>query len=154
MLRVQRSAICWALEWLKENNKKYYGDIVIEWSHLDDLPEDRVPEAVLAAICYEEDESMADNEYSGYVPGSYSLNNPEAEGVLSVEDTRGEEETDQEDVILLQHLGVMDNNLSKVLSDELMKWGLHNLEGRLGDTLEFGYAIQYGGLVNTFSQPP
>ncbi|KAG8791563.1 hypothetical protein FRC12_008789 [Ceratobasidium sp. 428] len=80
MLRVQRSAIRWALEWLKENNKKYYGDI----SRLDNLPEDHVPEAVLAAICYEEDESMTDDEYSGYVPGSYSLNNPEAEGTEAV----------------------------------------------------------------------
>lgn len=45
----------------------------------------------------------------------------------------------------------MDNDLSKVSSNELMAWGLHNLWQ--GQT-EGGYAIRHGAPVNTFGQPP
>ncbi|KAG8734651.1 hypothetical protein FRC10_011592 [Ceratobasidium sp. 414] len=59
------------------------------------------------------------------------------------------------DVIPLQFLGVMDNDLSKVSSDELMNWGLHNLQKHANDPCdEPGYAIRYGAPVNTFGQPP
>ncbi|KAG9125041.1 hypothetical protein FRC07_009215 [Ceratobasidium sp. 392] len=141
MLRVQHKAIRKALEWLKENNKKYYGDIVIDESLLEALPENNVPPEVLGGIRYEEDESMAEGEYTGYAPESYFANNGDTEAVSLVEDTRGDEESDNADVIPIQYLGVMDNDLSKMRSDKLLRWGLHNLEGRIDDPEEPGYAI-------------
>jgi hypothetical protein len=49
----------------------------------------------------------------------------------------------------------MNNNLSKVTSDELMGWGLDNMQRRANSSHdEFGYAIRPGAPVNTFGQPP
>ncbi|KAG9124525.1 hypothetical protein FRC07_011299, partial [Ceratobasidium sp. 392] len=155
MLRVRRSRVANALKWLKEHNKKYYGDIVISDARLEALPVDGVPDAILAGIRYEDDESMADNEYRGYVAESYFADNADVEAVSSVENYRSEQEGDNPDVVPLQSLGVMDNDLSKVSSSELMEWGLRNTQRPTSNPYdEFGYAIRYGAPVNTFGQPP
>lgn len=65
--RVRRHHISRALIWLKENNPKYYGDIVISGSELDQLPEDDVPDEILIAIRQSTDEGLIDQESSGYV---------------------------------------------------------------------------------------
>ncbi|KAG8720194.1 hypothetical protein FRC09_009959 [Ceratobasidium sp. 395] len=145
MLRVRRNAIENALIWLQKNNPKYYGDIKIDKTRLRDLPSDGVPEAILAGIRYKTNEAMADEEHQGYVPESYYSDNADTE----------DEECDDGDVIPLQHLGVMDNDLTKMPTDELLKWGLRNMEGSVDVShQEPGYAIQYGAPVNTFGQPP
>jgi len=56
-----------ALAWLKENNPKYYGDIVISADELNQLPEDDVPDEILGVIRQSTDEGLVDQESSGYV---------------------------------------------------------------------------------------
>ena len=65
--RVRRHHVCRALKWLKANNPKYYGDIVISQSQLDQLPEDDVPDEVLGVIRQSNDQGLVDQESSGYV---------------------------------------------------------------------------------------
>jgi hypothetical protein len=80
MLRVRRSAIVDALTWLRKHNKKYYGDIIIDQGRLAALPIDDVPDAIKAGIRYETNESMANDEYHGYVPESYFADHADIEG--------------------------------------------------------------------------
>lgn len=65
--RVWRHHVSRALTWLKENNPKYYGDIVISAGELDQLPEDDVPDEILGVIRQSTDEGLVDQESSGYV---------------------------------------------------------------------------------------
>ena len=65
--RVRRHHVSRALTWLKENNPKYYGDITIGTSELDQLPEDDVPDEILGVIRQSTDEGLVDQESSGYV---------------------------------------------------------------------------------------
>ncbi|KAH9971531.1 hypothetical protein BGW80DRAFT_1127694, partial [Lactifluus volemus] len=46
MFRVRRHAVLSALIWLKRNNPGYYGDVVIDASRLDKLPDDGIPEEI------------------------------------------------------------------------------------------------------------
>ncbi|KAG8690963.1 hypothetical protein FRC09_011779 [Ceratobasidium sp. 395] len=154
MLRVRRWAIGDALTWLKEHNKKYYGDIVIDQDRLNALPPDGVPEVISEGIRYEPDQSMANDEYHGYKPDSYFSDQADVEAVTSVEDDPSADDNGGPDVIPIQYLGVMDNDQSKVPSDELMGWGLDNMIRHSDDTREPGYAIRHGAPVNTFGQPP
>jgi hypothetical protein len=54
-------------------------------------------------------------------------------------------------VVPLQYLGVMDNDITKIPSSDLMTWGLRNLYQR---TEEDAYAVRHGAPVSTFGQPP
>jgi hypothetical protein len=76
--------------------------------------------------------------------------------VSSVDESNNEEWNNGDpDVVPLQYLGVMDNDLSKVSSNDLMEWGLQNMQKDANSSYnEFGYAIRYGAPVNTFGQPP
>ncbi|KAG8732914.1 hypothetical protein FRC10_000535 [Ceratobasidium sp. 414] len=105
--------------WLKEHNKKYYKDIIIDDGHLAALPVDGVPDVIKAGIQYETNESMVNDEYHGYVPESYFADHADIE-VSSVEDNINKGNNNSLDVIPLQYLGVMDSDLSKVLSNKLM----------------------------------
>ncbi|KAG8786677.1 hypothetical protein FRC12_016382 [Ceratobasidium sp. 428] len=154
MLRVRRDAIERALIWLQKNNR-YYRDIKIDGTRLDALPDDAVPELVQAGVRHEANKAMAEDEHQGYAPDSYFTDNADEEAVpLTKNDAEGEDHGGP-DIIPLQHLGVMDNDLSKVSTEEFIKWGLGNMEGKVnGSHQEPGYAIQYGAPVNTFGQPP
>ena len=66
--RVRRKVVHDALLWLKENNPKYYGDIQISDSHLEELPEDNVPEEIMSIIRQSDDVGMVEQESAGYVP--------------------------------------------------------------------------------------
>jgi hypothetical protein len=57
-----------ALQWLKANNPKYYGDIEISTSHIQDLPEDDVPGEILGLIRQSTDTGIIDQESDGYLP--------------------------------------------------------------------------------------
>ena len=65
--RVRRYHVARALKWLKTNNPKYYGDVVINQQQLDQLPEDDVPDEILGLIRQSDDMGLVDQESSGYV---------------------------------------------------------------------------------------
>ena len=74
--RVRRKVVHDALLWLKENNP-YYGDIEVSVPHLEELPEDDVPEEITDIINQSDDIGMVEQESAGYVPqddneGQYS----------------------------------------------------------------------------------
>ena len=65
--RVRRYHIARALAWLKANNPKYYGDVVISQQQLNQLPEDDVPDEILGVIRKLDDVGIVDQESAGYV---------------------------------------------------------------------------------------
>lgn len=66
--RVRRAVLLRALQWLKQNNPKYYGDIEISEERLNELPEDDVPEEINAIVRQTEDTGILEEETDGYVP--------------------------------------------------------------------------------------
>lgn len=83
--RVRRHHVSRALTWLKANNPKYYGEIVISQQQLDQLPEDDVPDEILGVIRQSNDTGLIDQESSGYVRTdeiglSYKSINPQDAG--------------------------------------------------------------------------
>ncbi|KAF9778134.1 hypothetical protein BJ322DRAFT_1015049 [Thelephora terrestris] len=83
--RVRCFHVARALAWLKANNPKYYGDIVISQRQLDQLPEDDVPDEILGVIRQSNDTGLIDQESSGYVRTdeiglSSKLNDPQEAG--------------------------------------------------------------------------
>ena len=68
MFRVRRAVLLKALQWLKMNNPKYYGDIEISTQRLEDLPEDDVPDEINAIVRQIENVAVLDEENDGYVP--------------------------------------------------------------------------------------
>ena len=68
MFRVRRAVLLKALQWLKMNNPKYYGDIEISTQRLEDLPEDDVPDEINAIVRQTENVAVLDEENDGYVP--------------------------------------------------------------------------------------
>ena len=65
--RVRRHHVARALRWLQEHNPKYYGDITISGTQLDQLPEDDIPDEILGLIRQSNDAGLVDQESSGYV---------------------------------------------------------------------------------------
>jgi len=65
--RVRRYHVSRALNWLRANNPKYYGGVVISQQQLDQLPEDDVPDEILGVIRQSSDTGLIDQESSGYV---------------------------------------------------------------------------------------
>ena len=66
--RVRWTVLLRALQWLKQNNPKYYGDIEISEERLNELPEDDVPEEINAIVRQTEDTGILEEETDGYVP--------------------------------------------------------------------------------------
>lgn len=66
--RVRRHAVREALLWLKANNPKYYGEVQISPERIALLPEDDIPDEVLAVVRQSEDVGIVDQESDGYVP--------------------------------------------------------------------------------------
>ncbi|KAG9095744.1 hypothetical protein FRC07_011040, partial [Ceratobasidium sp. 392] len=154
LFHVRREMVREALLWLKYNNKKYYGNITIDPTRLAELPADEVPPAIATNIQCKDSDAMIEAESEGYVPDSYLEDNSDTEA-LSPTGCSSDFELDDATVIPLQSLGVMDNDLSKMSSNELMSWGLQNLQHEGSNSLpECGYAVRHGAPVNTFGQPP
>jgi hypothetical protein len=80
LFRVRREVVFEALKWLKINNTKYYGDVIIDPVRLAELPEDDVPPAIRVNIRHEEDNSMINAETDGYIPDIDSDEDPDIEG--------------------------------------------------------------------------
>ncbi|RDX46829.1 hypothetical protein OH76DRAFT_1355491 [Lentinus brumalis] len=132
--RVRRSVVARALHWLKENNPKYYGNIVISDDILQELPEDDIPSEILGIVRQCTDVGVVDQEGSGYVP--QPGDEEDAEEVSDVP-----EEDAGPGVVPLNVAGVVDTDLSKLKANDLMLWGLANLwkEGKEG-----GYLVRHG----------
>ena len=84
--RVRREAVHDALLWLKNNNP-IYADINIDQCRLAELPEDDVPEELLAVVRQEEDEDLADKERESYLVEDDVEN--EVENEVMVNDSDG-----------------------------------------------------------------
>ncbi|QRV95124.1 Helitron helicase-like domain at N-terminus [Ceratobasidium sp. AG-Ba] len=154
MFCVRRDLLVDALLWLKNNNQKYYGDIEIDSERLAELPVNGVPQAVQVNFRFETDDTMIEAESGGYVSDAYIDDNEDSEAMAPTIDP-SDSSDDDPTVIPLQCLGVMDNDLSKLTSNELMAWGLRNMQSQdVKNRSEWGYAVRYGAPVNTFGQPP
>ncbi|KAM6490374.1 hypothetical protein JOM56_014138, partial [Amanita muscaria] len=68
IFRVRRYFVAGALQWLKENNPKYYGNIEIDPERMCLLPQDDVPEELLGSVRQTTDTGLIDQESAGYVP--------------------------------------------------------------------------------------
>ena len=66
--RVRRRNVALALEWLKLNNPRYFGHIEIDTERLSRLPEDDVPNEILAAICQSDETDVIEEEAEEYAP--------------------------------------------------------------------------------------
>ncbi|CUA73486.1 hypothetical protein RSOLAG22IIIB_05336 [Rhizoctonia solani] len=153
MFRVHRQLVQDALEWLKTNNPKYYGNIIIDRSRLNKLPIDGIPDEIYHSIRHDEDVSNIIAESDGYVPMEDEGEDIEGGGFHRENSPDRESVNNQADVVPLQYLGVMDNDLSKVSTNELLSWGLRNT-WKTDEDSECGYAVRWGAPVNTFGQPP
>lgn len=176
--RVRRAMVHDALRWLKANNEMYE-DIDISVEALQVLPEDGVPNEILANVRHEESDSIAEQERASYVPGE--ANDGGSGGpVLSEPGRHTELDEDNEDdqcklivrstqsrklkwltassnlsdgdpvVIPLQALGTLDLDMNNLSANELMMWALANsAAGKEG-----GYANRYSrDAVNMFGRP-
>ncbi|THH14530.1 hypothetical protein EW146_g5811 [Bondarzewia mesenterica] len=147
--KVRRSAVRSALQWLKKNNAKYFGDIEICESRLALLPEDDVPQELLTNVKQSEDVGICQQESEGYVPqedtyadfGSDDSNAGAAQHVDLEEDRQSHHVDDSASVVPLQVCGTVDTDLTNVTANELMLYGLSNL---WNDGVEGGYAIKHG----------
>lgn len=66
-LRVNRTCVRVALEWLKENNP-LYTNISISTERLDALPVDGIPEEILSVAKFSDDMKLLEEERNGYIP--------------------------------------------------------------------------------------
>ncbi len=66
-LRVNRTRVCVALQWLKKNNPIYH-HIIISPSRLNDLPIDGVPHEITSLARHSEDITLLAKETDGYIP--------------------------------------------------------------------------------------
>lgn len=66
--KVRRQAVHDALRWLKIHNTKYYGNINLSQENLYELPEDDVPEEVVALVRHSTKLGVMEEENAGYVP--------------------------------------------------------------------------------------
>ncbi|KAG9093512.1 hypothetical protein FS749_014256 [Ceratobasidium sp. UAMH 11750] len=153
LFRVRRDKVAEALTWLRDNNPKYYGDIEIDDSRLALLPDDGgVPREILVNMHQETDDSVLNAEADSYVPDHEGEELGLADsGQAFPPNAEHDGEESVGDVVPLQYLGVMDNDMTKTSTRDIMASGLLNLQGH-GD--EGAYAVRHGGLVNTFGQPP
>jgi hypothetical protein len=66
--RVRRAAVRTALNWCRDNNPKYYGNITISEEHLAMLPDDDVPHQILDTVRQESNDMCLNAENDTYVP--------------------------------------------------------------------------------------
>ncbi|KAG1865004.1 hypothetical protein DFJ58DRAFT_838742 [Suillus subalutaceus] len=120
---VRRQVVFNALQWLKMNNTKYYGDIEISNSRIEELPEDDVPPEIIG------------------IGARYVPNDDGEQDKTSPNDKEELNDTEGPDIIPLQVSGTIDTDMSRLAASEMITWGLANLwnEGKEG-----GYAVQHG----------
>ncbi|KAL6303025.1 hypothetical protein BKA93DRAFT_826913 [Sparassis latifolia] len=77
--RVCRFHVARALNWLKEHNRKYYDDMEINMEMLSKLPEDDIPDEILAVVHQETDVDMIERESAGAVDEETPINMDECD---------------------------------------------------------------------------
>ena len=85
MFQVCRVHVGEALLWLKENNPRYYGDIVIDRARLERLPEEDVPDEIWQVVRQEPNFAVAEMERAGYGAELSDGNESNPEGKCSYE---------------------------------------------------------------------
>ncbi|KAG9015584.1 hypothetical protein FRB94_000189 [Tulasnella sp. JGI-2019a] len=173
--RVRRRHVQGALVWLKQNNPHYH-NMEISDERLEAIPEDDVPEAILANVRQDEDPDAVERERDGYVPGDADSEVGEEDGEPSKADqcikdamTPGTnkahsadnsddsdhndaDDNPEADVVPLQFLGITDTDLSKASTQELMLYALANVMDESRG--EGGYAVRHSNnAVNDFGRP-
>jgi hypothetical protein len=78
-LRVNRTRVRVALEWLKVNNP-LYADIAISQRNLDALPANGIPQEILSLVKFSDDTRLLAEEMDGYVPSDCVEENGDLEG--------------------------------------------------------------------------
>ena len=56
------------MHWLKENNFKYYENIVLDSQRLGALPEEDIPQEIINVVHQSTDVGIVDQKSNGYVP--------------------------------------------------------------------------------------
>ncbi|KAG1744833.1 hypothetical protein EDB19DRAFT_1906543 [Suillus lakei] len=149
----QEGVVFEALQWLKKNNTKYYGDVEISSAQISELPENNIPQEIIGIVRQSTDMGVVDEESAGYVPNDEGdseqlpaptvprdelcSNGAGSEETEATTEPRNEPlhsteanstETEEPDVIPLQVSGAIDTDMSKLTATELMSWGLSNLD--------------------------
>ncbi|KDN38232.1 hypothetical protein RSAG8_09631, partial [Rhizoctonia solani AG-8 WAC10335] len=135
-----------------------YQKIEINDAALADLPDNAVPDEIIAAIQYEQDITKAQRESEAYyhndLPAQLNLletendttqrnvmGNPEAPPSMNIRSSSHDDHDDAvPDAIPLQYLGTIPTDLSKVSTEELFLYGLAN--GSRKESKEGGYAVR------------
>ena len=68
-LRVNRTRVRMALDWLKENNP-FYEHLTISAERLDALPKDDIPKEIVNLVKFSDDTRPLAEEQDGYVPST------------------------------------------------------------------------------------
>lgn len=66
--KVRHQVVHEALQWLKENNVKYYGHMKLCMENLSELPVDDVPSEVVGLVQHSNDIGILEEENGGYLP--------------------------------------------------------------------------------------
>ncbi|GJJ10017.1 hypothetical protein Clacol_004243 [Clathrus columnatus] len=137
IFRVHRSAVQDALCWLKINNQ-YFAGIIISDAHLNQIPEDAIPDEIFDVMHQFEDEDVLGQEDDSYVRReSITAACDKHHTINRLRENEGFDIDDIDDM----HTEKADIDLSKLSVREMEVWALSNLwnEGREG-----GYEIRHG----------
>ncbi|KAJ3561239.1 hypothetical protein NP233_g10314 [Leucocoprinus birnbaumii] len=126
ILKVRRSRVRDALQWLKANNP-LYADIVISEERLQALPEDGVPTEITATTRFSTDLDSVMREHKTYFP--------QEEGVIAADEVEDQErepaEAVEPAVIPIHALGTIDVTGCTIPDTELMAHALANTAAEL-----------------------
>ncbi|KAF8268870.1 hypothetical protein EI94DRAFT_1799915 [Lactarius quietus] len=143
-LRVNRTRVRVALEWLKENNP-LYRNITISAERLEVLPVNDVPEEILSLAKYSDDTRLLAEEMDGYML-SDCADELESDWDESDDDESMEEDetmcwdnVEDAEVVPLQSLGVVDVAANGIKENEVLAHALANVS--LSEHAE-GWAIK------------
>ncbi|KIN95492.1 hypothetical protein M404DRAFT_165673, partial [Pisolithus tinctorius Marx 270] len=148
--RVRWDVVFEALKWLQANNENY-SDVTVSHDRVMTLPEDGIPSEIEAMIRYQDSEEAAVREREGYTMTDYMVDDAKVrQGNMRSKQRCHPYETDNGDVTPLHVLGVVDVELTRVPTSELMAQALANFNN---NTQEGGYVMRHGNTpINDF--PP
>ncbi|CCO34495.1 ATP-dependent helicase RRM3 [Rhizoctonia solani AG-1 IB] len=128
------------------------------------LPEDEIPEEILASVRWEKDEDVATQESAGYVPTNVDSamgggdsdtrclhGNDDPQNNLTLLENLDPSSNDP-DVIPLEYSGIAAADESLITPQEMMRSALEKLtpETQIQMTNEGGYVVRHGGFARDF----
>ncbi|KEP46117.1 putative ATP-dependent DNA helicase pif1, partial [Rhizoctonia solani 123E] len=161
LFRVRRQVVLEALLVLKNVTKHPgYVNLDIDSNLLNDLPEDDIPEEILAAVRWENDEGVVTRESASYVPADPgndfsrtvddidSLHANEAFGPNS----HAPVEAEDPDIVPLEYSGIAAADETQITPQELLRNATKKLTPELQEQMmdEGGYLIRHGGFARDF----